>query len=180
MRLTYARGVAHLRRAQARFTRAVSATRGELVGVDLRFHPLRSHLGVEYLDDFAPIGPELCIPAVTGLGKILRILRAARLASPREPVELLGQSELISELLERAVGTPLALRLRPRSRISFSAWTEEGLEVFEDVREVIETPDDYLVMRKWGRPPARVSRAGVVRRQTTCERWFEIVEIERA
>ena len=84
------------------------------------------------------------------------------------------------ELLERAAGTRLALGLRPRSRVSFKAWTEEGLERFDDVREVIETPDEYLVLRHWGRFPARVPRARVVRRQTDCERWFEVVEIERA
>lgn len=147
--------------------------------MELRFHPLRAHLGVEHFDDFAPIGPELCIPAVTGLGKILRILRVARISAPREPIELLGQDELVADLLGRAVGTSLALGLRPRSRIHFNAWTEEGRESFKDVQEVIETPDEYLVIRKKGRFPERVPRDTVLRQQTDCERWFEVVEIER-
>lgn len=169
-----------LRRAQVRFSKVTPAQRADLSGMELRFHPLRSHLGVEHLDDFAAIGPELCIPAVTGLGKILRILRAARIAAPHEPVDLLGQDLLVAELLERAVGTHLALGVRPRSRIHFNAWTEDGLEVFKDVHEVIETPDEYLVVRKKGRFPARVPRETLLRQQTDCERWFEVMEIERA
>jgi len=168
-----------LRRAQATFSRVSPATRGDLIGVELRFHPLRNHLGVEYFADFAAIGPELCIPAVTGIGKILRILRAGRIAAPREEVDLLGQGELVRELLERAVGTQVALGLRPRSRIRFEAWTEEGRLVFEDIQEVVELPHEYLVIHKRGRFPTRLDRETVLRQQSDCERWFEIVEIER-
>lgn len=169
-----------LRRARAVFSKVTPATKGELVGVELRFHPLRNHLGVEHIDQFAAIGPELCIPAVTGIGKILRILRAARIAAPREEVDLLGEEERVRGLLERAVGTELALGLRPRSRIRFDAWTEEGRVSYEHVQEVIELPDEYLVLHKQGRFPTRLPREAVLRQVTECERWFEVVEIERA
>jgi hypothetical protein len=168
-----------LRRAQATFSKVTPMTRDDLMGVELRFHPLRRHLGVDHFDEFAAIGPELCIPAVAGIGKILRILRAARISAPREEADLVGQEERVQSLLERAVGTQLALGLRPRSRIRFEALTEEGPIAFEDVQEVIETPEEYVVVRKLGRFPTRVPRASVVRQQTDCERWFEVVEIER-
>jgi hypothetical protein len=169
-----------LRRARARFSRVTPTARGELQGVDLRFHPLRNHLGVEHFEDFAAIGPELCIPAVEGIGKILRILRAARIAAPRQEADLLGQEELVRGLLERAVGTELALGLRPRSRVRFDALTEDGRVVFEDVQEVVELPHEYLVVHKRGRFPTRVPRETVLRQQTDCERWFEVVEIDRS
>jgi len=172
-------GMPALRRAQAVFSRVTPATRGDLVGVELRFDPLRNRLGVDHFVEFAAIGPELCIPAVTGIGKIIRILRAARIQSPREEVDLLGQAELVRELLERAVGTQLSLGLRPRSRIRFDAWTEEGHLAFEDIQEMVELPSEYLIIHKRGRFPTRVPRDTVLRQQTDCERWFEVLEIER-
>ena len=149
------------------------------MGVELRFHPLRNHLGVDHFEEFAAIGPELCIPAVSGIGKILRILRAARISAPRDEVELLGQQDRVQGLLERAVGTQLALGLRPRTRIRFDAWTEEGHVAFADIQEVVELPSEYLVIHKRGRFPTRLPRDSVLRQQTDCERWFEVVEIER-
>ena len=48
------------------------------------------------------------------------------------------------------------------------------------VAEVIEAPDAYFVTRQSGRFPIRVPRSTVLRQRTECERWFEIVDIQRA
>jgi hypothetical protein len=116
---------------------------------------------------------------VSGLGKVLRILRAARIATVPDQRRGLVAVDAVVEQLERAVGTPLVLEIRPRSRIRFLAWTEESVEVIENVLEVVETPDTYFVSRRRGRYPVRVPREKVIRQLTETHRWFEILSIER-
>lgn len=167
------------RRAQATFAGVTGVREEGACGVLLQFRPERSRLEVDAIEDFASLGPEWCIPAVAGLGKILRILRAARMITPRDPTILLDQVEIVSALLEKAVGTPVALVLRPRSHIRFTAWTEDGVREVDHVSEVVEAPDAYLVLRRGGRRPVRIPREEVIRRRSDCDRWYEVLEIER-
>ncbi len=148
--------------------------------LELHFRPERRRADIDRIDTEAAIGPELDIPTVAGLGKVVRILRAARVAHPGDIDELAGREDLVMDLLGRAVGTPLAVELRPRSRLRFTAWTESGIETVDDVLEVHESPDAYLIVRNRGRFPVRVPRDQVIRQQTDCERWYEVTEIERA
>ncbi len=148
-------------------------------GVLLAFRPERVRLDVDRIEDVAWLGPELDIPSVAGLGKVVRVLRAARVAPPSDVEALLGRADDAVTLLERAVGTPLALELRPRSRVRFTAWTDAGIETVDDVTEVLEGPDAWLVLRQKGRFPVRVPREAVVRQYTESERWYEVIDIER-
>ena len=150
----------------------------ETPGVWLHFKPERARLGVDRVEDFAPLGPEHCIPSVGGLGRILRILRVGRVAAP-DPAELVGDVERTTQLLEKALGTLMRLELKPRSRLTFTAWTDEGMQTLTDVHEVHELPDGFLVSRRGGRFPTRFAREDLVRHHTECERWFEIVDISR-
>jgi hypothetical protein len=165
-----------LRRVAVTFEGATESAREGRVGVDLRFRTAREP---EALRDWAELGPAFTVPAVAGLGKVLRILRAARIAAPREPLALVGRADAAAALLARAAGAPLVVELRPRSRLRFLAWTEAGVEAVDDVADVIEAADAFLVVRRGGRFPVRIPRASVVRRQTECERWFEVVGVER-
>lgn len=165
---------------RAVFTDVRPVSEPDAVGVFLGFRPIRTRLDIDHIEDFADLGPELCVPAVAGLGKVLRILRAARIVAPSDKEAFLGEPSLAAESLERAFGASLSLKLRDRSRIRFTAWTEDGIETIEDVAEVIEAEDAYFVTRHAGRFPIRVPRASVLRQQTECERWFEIVDIQRA
>lgn len=167
------------RRALARFTGVEPRREHDEEGVVMSFRPEYARLGVEQIDAYAPLGPEVCMPAVDGLGKVLRVLRAARIAVPEDPNSLIGKLDTVIELLTRAVGTRVALELRPRSRIVFEAWTDEGVERVDDVAEVVETPEAYLVFRQRGRFPLRLDRADVIRQHTDCLTWFEIVTINR-
>ncbi len=165
---------------RAVFTDARPVSEPDKVGVVLGFRPIRTRLDVDHIENFADLGPEVCVPTVAGLGKVLRILRAARLAVPANEEEFLGQPFAVAEKLERAFGALLSLKLRDRSRIRFIAWTEDGIETIDDVSEVIEAPDAYFVTRASGRFPIRVPRSTLVRQSTECERWFEVVDIQRA
>jgi hypothetical protein len=135
---------------------------------------------VDPIDDFADLGPEYCIAAVAGVGKVLRILKAARIACPHGIEDLLGQERRVARLLERAIDTPLLLGLRARNRVRFSAWTDEGLRSLENVSEVHETLDAYVIHLEKGRFPVRIPREAVVRQKTESEQWYEVVQIEQS
>jgi hypothetical protein len=165
---------------RAVFTDARAALGPNEVGVFLGFRPIRTRLEVDRIEDFADLGPDLCVSAVAGLGKVLRILRAARIAVPADKEAFLGEPAMAVSKLERAFGASLSLELRDRSRIRFTAWTEDGIETINDVAEVREAPDAYFVTRQSGRFPVRVPRDTLIRQSTECERWFEIVDIQRA
>jgi hypothetical protein len=172
--------MAATRRLHSRFVEAAPQRRETGVGVWLRFDALRSRADSERIEDWADLGPALTVPAVQGLGKVLRLLRAARIAAPRDPLGLVGQEDHAGELLSRAVGTEVRLTLRPRTRVRFLAWTENGVETVHDVQDVTVEGDAYLVRRFRGRYPLRFERSSLVRHRTESERWHEILDIERA
>jgi hypothetical protein len=162
---------------RAQFTGAAPFHSAASVGVVLCFRPERSP--DEPIEDRAELGPELTIPAVGGLGKVLRILRAARVAAPGDPLELVGREARAAELLARAAGTRLRLALRRRGALRFVAWTEQGVESVGDVAGVLEEGDEIVVLRSGGRLPVRFPRERVVRRTTELETWYEVLDIER-
>ena len=118
----------------------------------------------------AALPPEQCV----------RLLRAARIAAPRDPLGLVGREDHAATLLLRAVGTEVRLTLRPRTRVRFLAWTEQGVETVHDVEDVILEDDAFLVRRFRGRFPLRFPRSSLIRHRTESERWHEILDIERA
>jgi hypothetical protein len=149
-------------------------------GVELCFRPLRPDPRPESVRDLADLGPDPSVASVRGLGKVLRLLRAARLTRPEDPRLLLGRPGEAAALLERAVGTSVVLRIRPRAEVRFLAWTERGVEAIDEVSEVVEGEDAWLVLRRNGRTPVRVLRDAVVRTRTQCDTWYEVLDIQRA
>lgn len=168
------------RRVRARLYDVEAVERDDARGVWLRFRPERSRIVTEPIEHFADLGPEWCIPAVGGLGSVMRVLRAARIAMPRDNEALLGEPQRVSELLARAVDVLVWLDLKPRSHVRFTVWTEDGIETIDNVRHVLENEDSYQVVRTPGHLPKLFMRDQVVRQQTECERWFEVTDIERA
>jgi len=168
------------RRVRARFYAAEAVSSERATGVWLRFQPERSRIVTEPIEHFADLGPEWCIPAVGGAGAVLRVLRAARIAVPSDPKDLAGDAARCGELLQRAIPSDVVLSLRPRSQVRFTAWTDEGVVALDHVRSVIPTERGWIVVRAPGFAPAHVARERVVRQQTECEQYWEIVDIERA
>jgi len=166
-------------RLAATFDAVAPLEEGAARGVTLGFLPDRGRPDLARIDDLAELGPTLDLAAVVGIGKVLRLLRAARIVLPREPLALAGRPAEAARLLERALGTRVRLEVRPRSRLRFVAWTEAGLEVVPDVTDVLESEEAYLVLRRGGRPPLRMLRSSVTRRRTEVERWWEVTGIER-
>jgi hypothetical protein len=168
------------RRVRAVF-RSVSPTLAKgLPALRLGFEPTPGRGLPDRIDDLAPLGPELDLASVRGVGKVLRLLRAARLSAPDDPRLLLGRVHATCVRLERALGTPVMLHLRSRVQLRFRAWTETGVEEVEDVAEVIEETDAYWVQRRGGLLPVRLPRHQIVRTVTDRETCFEVLHIERA
>jgi hypothetical protein len=144
------------------------------------FRPEGSHRGIGRIDDFACLDAALSVQSALGIGKVLRLLRAARIAPPRE-LECLGKDPTrAAALLERALGTRVRLEVRTRSRVRFDVWTESGVESVSNVAEVLEDGSAFLVRRLGGRFPLRLPREQVVRQRTESETWYEVMSIERA
>jgi hypothetical protein len=146
----------------------------------LGFEPTPGRGLPDRIEDLAALGPELDLASVRGVGKVLRLLRAARLSAPDDPRLLLGRVHATCVQLERALGTAVMLHLRSRVRVRFRAWTESGVEEVEDVAEVVEESDAYWVRRQGGMLPVRLPRNQIVRTLTDRETCFEVLHIERA
>ena len=149
-------------------------------GVALVFRSEGGQRAVGRIDDFACLDDALSVESALGVGKVLRLLRAARIAAPPQANSLKGDPNRAATLLERALGTRLRLEVRPRSRVRFTVWTESDVESVSDVAEVLEDESAYLVLRLGGRFPIRLPREKVVRQRTESETWYEVVSIERA
>jgi hypothetical protein len=149
-------------------------------GVALVFRPEGGQRAIGRIDDFACLDTALSVETALGVGKVLRLLRAARIAPPRKLDSLSGDPTRAAELLERALGTCVRLEVRPRSRVRFSVWTESGVESISDVAEVLEDESAFLILRLGGRFPLRLPREQVVRQRTESETWYEVMSIERA
>lgn len=151
----------------------------------MRFRPAAPGLGIDTVEDFADLGAfaagsELSIAVAFGVGRVLRILRAARIAAPARPLDLVGREDLAAALLRRARDRPLVLTLRRRSRLRFLAWDEDGLHVADDLLDVHEAPDAWLAYPAHGGAPLRFARADVARVSREVAPWFEVVDVERA
>ena len=179
MATRYADCVNTLHTAAARFLGATAIQTRHRMGVELAFRLERSHLGVDLIEDFASLGPTRTVDAVRGLGKVLRVLRAARVARPSNSLTLAGNPERASTLLARAEGASMRLHLRARFELRFIAWTESGVETVEDVTSVNEHEDAYYIQRRGARSPKRFERSEIIRHQTEQKRWHEVVDIER-
>jgi hypothetical protein len=149
-------------------------------GVALVFRAEGGLSAIGRIDDFACLDETLSVESALGVGKVLRLLRAARIAAPPEANSLQGDPTRAASLLERALGTRVRLEVRPRARVRFTVWTESEVESVSDVAEVLEDESAYLILRLGGRFPVRLLRENVVRQRTESETWYEVVSIERA
>jgi hypothetical protein len=167
------------RRIQAVFLSARAVREEPLCGVDLLFRPTSRGVEESEVHDWADLGPEHTLEAARGLGMLIRLLRAVRLASPRPAEVWLGQPEDVAARLATATSTPVVLEVEPRFRLHFTAWTEDETIEVPDVREVESDDTGFLVRRIGGGLPVRVPRDAVLRHRTERRRWLQVVGIER-
>ena len=78
-----------------------------------------------------------------------------------------------------AVSTRKGHGVRLEVRERFSAWADAELRVIDDVQDVREDAQGFVIRRLDGRPPVRLPRQRVSRGRTTRYTWLEITGIER-
>ncbi len=168
------------RSVHAIFTGVKPVEQEDLVGVMLTFEPQRSRIVTETIEDFAELGTDQDVSAVSGVGKVMRILRCARISAPRTPDAYMDKPLEACALLERAIGVELLLELKARSRVHFSVWTENGVETVRNVKEVVELEDGFLAVPFVAPFATFFSRKDIVRQNTEVERWYDVVNIQRS
>jgi hypothetical protein len=157
-------------------TCVVKSAEVEGMRVRVRFKPLR---GAEVSDwiIFEPRGePQV----VNSVGRFIRILRAGRIRPPDDPYGLGANPEDAARLLQQCSGARVKLKLRQRIEKTLKVWTESGIDRFERVLDIEESPDALRVRRTGGRSELRIPRESLVRYELTSNEKLEVIAVEAA
>lgn len=139
----------------------------------IRFSALRGH--PPEIVDRIRFGPERDVDVVQGVGRFLRVLRAARIRPPDDPYRLLP--EQAAELVTRCFGSQVELSLRKRYERALTLWTESGVERFSEVVDFHEERDALVVRRRGGQSPLRVPRHTLIRYEAASAEFFDVVAV---
>lgn len=142
----------------------------------LRFAPRGGH--AREIEERVALSDRGDMGTVHSVGRVLRLLRAARVRAPRDPYQLVRDRNLALELARRCLGAPVQLRLVRRLTRVLTLWTETGVQHIRGLLDCIESPDGLSVLRRDGRGTLHVSRRELIRYETTTEEDFVISAIE--
>lgn len=142
----------------------------------LRFAPRGGH--AREIEDRVALSDHGDMGTVHAVGRVLRLLRAARVRAPRDPYELLRDRPAALELARRCLGAPVQLRLVRRLTRVLTIWTESGVQHIRGLLDCIENPDGLSVLRRDGRATLHIPRRDLIRYETTTEEDFVITAIE--
>ncbi|MFQ5697385.1 MAG: hypothetical protein ACE5IL_03765 [Myxococcota bacterium] len=123
------------------------------------------------LEDRIRLGGGGDLESVHSVGRLLRVLRAARVQAPDDPARLHDDPDATAALLRRCTGTRVALHFALRTERSLRVWTEEGVQRFDRVVDVREHAAALEVRRRGSATALRIARANVIR--------FEVATIQR-
>jgi hypothetical protein len=157
-------------------TCTVSSAEVDGTRVRVRFKPMR---GSE-VSDWIAFEPRGEPQVVNSVGRFIRILRAGRIAPPKDPYGLGASPDEAARLLQQCSGTKLKLKLRQRIEQTLRVWTESGIDRFDRVIEVQESADALVVRRTGGRSALRIPRASMVRYELQTNERLEVISIESA
>jgi hypothetical protein len=169
-----------VRKQGASQTRSTPATvsRIEREGDGLRVHYLAERGTQREISELLRLSPRGSLPAVHGVGRLLRILRAARLRLPADPYALADDVGRALELLERCRGAKIRLSLRRRMERQLTLWTESGIERIARVVDFEEGVDGLAVRTVGSQTPRWVPRQGLIRYATRAEESMEVTGVE--
>jgi hypothetical protein len=144
--------------------------------VTVRFEPLRGDRTP--IEDRVRLEPRGELSAIEGVGRILRILRAARVQAPNNLYELADRPEKVAALLRRCVGARVLLHVARRIERVLTVWTEMGVERIEGVVDFGEDGDGLWVRRKGGQSVLRIPRGSLIRFESSSIPHPEVVSVE--
>ncbi len=147
-------------------------------GVIVRYAPRRGTPAE--IDDRISLYPPGEMSTVNGIGRLLRILRAARVRAPSDPYVTCADPERAAELLQRCRGTILDLSVARRYDRGLTLWTESGVERLSGVIDWEETPDALEVRRRGGRSVLRIAKHTLIRFEPSSEEYYVVTSIDAA
>ena len=147
-------------------------------GVLLKFAP--SGGGPARIEDPVPLSAPGEMTTVYGVGRLIRLMRAARVRVPDDPYALALDRSRLLELLRRCVGAEVRLHVDRRLRRVLRLWTESGVQRIGDLIDWLETEDRLSIRRHGARDPLHVLKRDLIRYETNTEEEYVVVSIEAA
>ncbi len=160
---------------ERRLEATVSGAEPEASGLRVRYLTRR---GARELSEFIELWPPGSLQAVNGVGRLLRLLRAGRIAAPSEPYTLGLDLDEAARWIERCRGACVVLRVRRRLQRELTLWTDTGVERIERVLDYSEDAEGLTVRRLGGRSMLRIPREGMIRFQASSSESLEVLSVE--
>ncbi len=145
-------------------------------GLIVRFTAKRGHPAE--IEDRIPLTPRGEMAAVYGVGRLLRILRAARVPTPSDPYDWSSNPQRAASLLERCKGAVVHLHVARRIERVLTLWTESGVERIGGVLDFTEEPDGLSVRRRGGLSVLFISKKNLIRYEARAQESYQVVSIE--
>jgi hypothetical protein len=162
--------------ATRRVSAVLSAVEPEPEALIVRYVPDR---GVApEIEDRLRLGPPGDVATVYGVGRWLRILRAARIHVADDPYAICRDVTRALELLRRCVGANLVLSVARRIERSLTLWTDSGVERIDGVLDFVESGDGLVVRRRGGGPLLHIPRESLIRYESGSRERLEVLAVD--
>jgi urease beta subunit len=148
----------------------------ELDALTVRYAPTRGW--PKELVDRIPLAPVGELAYVAGVGRWLRMLRAARVHVDGDPYQLCRDVDRATELARRCIGTTLRLVVARRLERSLTLWTDTGVQHFGAVIDFTESPDGLWIRRRGGGPVLHIARETLIRFESAAQERLEVVAVD--
>ncbi len=142
----------------------------------VQFEAVRTSLGE--IEDRVQLGPPGDVSAVKGVGRLLRILKAAHVRAPSDPYNLINKPALIHKLMESCVGAMVELVVLRRMERVLTVWTDEGVERIRGVVDYEEDDEFLIVRRRTSQSPFQIPRRTLIRYAPSSREYFVVASIE--
>ena len=130
------------------------------------------------LVDRIPLAPVGELAYVAGVGRWLRMLRAARVHVDGDPYEVCRDVTRAAELARRCIGTTLSLVVARKLERSLTLWTDSGVQHFSQVIDFAEGADGLWIRRRGGGPTLHVARETLIRFESSSQEHLEVVSVD--
>ena len=159
-----------------RLSAVVSGASAELDTLAVRYTPTRGWPAE--LVDRIPLGPPGELATIAGVGRWLRMLRAARVSVDGDPYAICSDVERAAALARRCVGTTLTLVVARRLERTLTLWTDSGVQHFNAVIDFTESVEGLWIRRRGGGPVLHVPRETLIRFEPASQEHLEVVSVD--
>ncbi len=142
----------------------------------MRFGPVRGDPSP--IEDRIRLEPQGELPAIEGVGRILRILKAARFRTPDRPYEFAADPERLQASLRRCIGARVVLKVARRVDRVLTIWTDAVVDRIAGIIDFNEDGEGLRIRRRGGPSVLLIPRRSLIR--FTCDSFAhpEVVAVE--